>query len=413
LKSLYWVRSDLRIEDNSLFVDFLSRGSEKLVVILPDKSLLQRSKLHRQSFAISQMVLFKKKLERLGLNVVILWGDHVAVLKEIQMLWSFDEVFYARSLGTEEAEDERFIRQQFLSVRFTTKDPSNLLDRDTLDRALRSAPKTFTQFRKLVEESLPRFFPVQSQTNENIRFLTSSSTLSSSVQKLEKMFPIPSYGALERWAGDGMDRVRYLTTETKKLLTYADTRNGMIEFDHSSKLSPWLSIGSITAPMIWNEVSKLEDLAGVSQSTTGFKYELLWREYFRYLFCEQGGHFFSKEQKLVASKDQQIHLFDEWKQGKTGSAFVNANMQELCRTGWMSNRGRQNVASFLAKELKVDWRMGASYFEECLIDYDPFNNWGNWGYLAGVGTDPRDRKFNPELQAKMYDPDGAYQKLWL
>ena len=79
----------------------------------------------------------------------------------------------------------------------------------------------------------------------------------------------------------------------------------------------------------------------------------------------------------------------------------------------MSNRGRQNVASFLSKQMKIDWRWGAQYFESMLIDYDVHSNYGNWMYNAGVGNDPRDRVFNVRLQAERYDPNNKYQNLWL
>jgi deoxyribodipyrimidine photo-lyase len=106
--------------------------------------------------------------------------------------------------------------------------------------------------------------------------------------------------------------------------------------------------------------------------------------------------------------------FNKWVDGRTGNNFIDANMRELKLTGWMSNRGRQNVASYLCHHLKQDWRWGAAYFEQQLIDYDVCSNWGNWAYLAGVGNDPRgSRVFNIEKQAAEYDPDKAYQKLWL
>jgi deoxyribodipyrimidine photo-lyase len=103
----------------------------------------------------------------------------------------------------------------------------------------------------------------------------------------------------------------------------------------------------------------------------------------------------------------------QWIQGETKDDFVNANMIELRETGFMSNRGRQNVASYFAKELLLDWRIGAAYFESMLIDYDVHSNYGNWMYVAGVGNDPRDRKFNTQLQAERYDQNHKYRKLWL
>ena len=105
-------------------------------------------------------------------------------------------------------------------------------------------------------------------------------------------------------------------------------------------------------------------------------------------------------------------IYKKWIDGKTPEPFVNANMIELKKTGFMSNRGRQNVASYFTKNMLMDWRMGAAYFEQQLIDYDVHSNWGNWMYVAGVGNDPRDRKFNIQLQASLYDPKGTYQKKW-
>jgi deoxyribodipyrimidine photo-lyase len=107
-------------------------------------------------------------------------------------------------------------------------------------------------------------------------------------------------------------------------------------------------------------------------------------------------------------------LFESWQIGQTKHDFVNANMMELNLTGFMSNRGRQNVASYLCHDLKLDWRYGAAYFEEQLIDYDVSSNWGNWAYIAGVGNNPRGVSvFNLNKQADDYDKNKSYRNLWL
>jgi deoxyribodipyrimidine photo-lyase len=107
-------------------------------------------------------------------------------------------------------------------------------------------------------------------------------------------------------------------------------------------------------------------------------------------------------------------LLQKWVHGETGNDFIDANMIELKQTGFMSNRGRQNVASYLCHDLKLDWRYGAAYFQQQLIDYDVSSNWGNWAYLAGVGNDPRgQRYFNIEKQANDYDSKQQFRKLWL
>lgn len=109
-------------------------------------------------------------------------------------------------------------------------------------------------------------------------------------------------------------------------------------------------------------------------------------------------------------KDQ----FKAWREGRTGVPFVDANMREMLQTGWMSNRGRQNVASFLIKDLGLDWRLGAEWFESVLLDHDVCSNYGNWNYAAGIGNDPREnRKFNMVKQGLDYDPDGEYIRAWI
>ena len=120
------------------------------------------------------------------------------------------------------------------------------------------------------------------------------------------------------------------------------------------------------------------------------------------------------KEKDIIPKGVNQDLLNSWINGETGVDFIDANMLELKLTGFMSNRGRQNVASYLVNDLKLDWRYGAAYFEQQLIDYDPCSNWGNWAYVAGVGNDPRgNRYFNIEKQATDYDLDKSYRNLWL
>lgn len=150
------------------------------------------------------------------------------------------------------------------------------------------------------------------------------------------------------------------------------------------------------------------------QGAEALLYELEWRDYFKFLALRSGDRLFRaqglRNEERESSPDQK--QFERWCAGETGNDFIDANMRELKVSGWMSNRGRQNVASFLAKIMKLPWLWGASWFEENLIDFDVETNQGNWMYLAGVGTDPRDRIFNPDLQAENYDGDGAYRKRW-
>jgi len=164
-------------------------------------------------------------------------------------------------------------------------------------------------------------------------------------------------------------------------------------------------------------LKKYETEFGANDSTYWLVFELLWRDYFRFMMKKHQSKFFQPsgiKYSTTRKVNNDSQKLQNWIEGKTGIEFVDANMIELKLTGFMSNRGRQNVASYLCNDLKLDWRLGAAYFEEQLIDYDVCSNWGNWAYLAAVGNDPRDnRYFNIEKQATTYDTKRKFRDLWL
>jgi len=161
---------------------------------------------------------------------------------------------------------------------------------------------------------------------------------------------------------------------------------------------------------------KYESTVKKNESTYWVYFELLWRDFFRLMgkkYENKIFHFDGIRQKDPGGS-LDMDLFQLWATGNTGVPFIDANMRQLNATGFMSNRGRQNVASFLVKDLKLNWIMGAEYFESMLIDYDPCSNYGNWNYVAGIGSDPReDRYFNILTQAKKYDANGDFVKYWI
>jgi deoxyribodipyrimidine photo-lyase len=215
---------------------------------------------------------------------------------------------------------------------------------------------------------------------------------------------------------EGLKRLRYYFWEKDLIASYKETRNGLIGGDYSSKFSPWLAQGCLSPKMIYHELRRYERERVDNESTYWLFFELLWRDFFRLMGKKHGKRIFLKggiQNRPQKCWKNNREMFDLWVSGNTGVPFIDANMRELAATGWMSNRGRQNVASFLVKDLKVNWQMGAEYFESMLLDYDPCSNWGNWNYVAGVGSDPReDRYFNILTQAKNYDPKGDFVRLW-
>jgi deoxyribodipyrimidine photo-lyase len=208
---------------------------------------------------------------------------------------------------------------------------------------------------------------------------------------------------------------RYIWTD-RRLSTYKETRNGLLGEAYSSKLSMWLAQGALSPRTVYEEVRRFESQVMRNKSTYWLIFELIWRDYFTYVYRKYGTAFFRPGGIVGEPRAWRydVDAFAAWKEGRTGIPFIDANMRELARTGFMSNRGRQNVASFLTKDLGIDWRWGAEWFEHCLVDHDVYSNYGNWNYVAGVGNDPREnRYFNILSQATRYDEQGEYVRLWV
>ncbi|PWZ03131.1 cryptochrome [Testicularia cyperi] len=234
--------------------------------------------------------------------------------------------------------------------------------------------------------------------------------------------------------GKSADSSRWGKADPPPVARYKQTRNNLIGHAYSTKMSPFLAYGSISPRQIWEALDQHEQKFGEDQNTYWVRFELLWRDYFFFvaekfgkMLYELGGFEQATDPRQAAQKmedgwwrkwdplnDGPEHEMTRLLEGRTGIPFIDANILELRESGFMSNRGRQNVASFLSKDLGYDWRIGAEFFQSHLIDYDPTSNYGNWQYVAGVGNDPRaSRQFNTIKQAKDYDSHGEYVKMWI
>ncbi|MEM8735468.1 MAG: DASH family cryptochrome, partial [Planctomycetota bacterium] len=286
-------------------------------------------------------------------------------------------------------------------------------------------PETFTKFRKQVESDFAvtppkddvREIPIPSAAPA-----LDTDEFSGRFEEFEVFtnldFATDPRAAIEFRGGESRawERLQSYFWDQDQLRVYKTSRNGMLGADYSSKFSPWLAHGCLSPRQIYAEVQRYESERVANESTYWLVFELLWRDYFALIVAKHGNKAFQigglRRQLLPWKQDPE--LFDRWRDGKTGFPLIDANMLELATTGFMSNRGRQNVASFLTKNLGIDWRMGAEWFESMLIDFDPCSNYGNWNYAAGVGNDARGfRWFNTLKQSRDYDPNGSYVRHWI
>lgn len=228
---------------------------------------------------------------------------------------------------------------------------------------------------------------------------------------------LPAYyaDAVAPWDQNVIDEIHYYFHLKRLPLTYLETRNELVGRDGSTKFSSYLSSGVLDVRYLYNQVREFKREHGASKSTYWIIFELLWREYFYWHYHSNARNYFSRN-GLKGKFDffrPHLYSFNELS-ALTDEKFFQAALNELKATGYLSNRARQIFASTWINDLELDWVAGAKFFEDHLIDFDVFSNYGNWMYLAGVGVDPRGKRyFNVKKQLETYDPQGLYFKTWL
>lgn len=351
-------------------------------------------------------------LRALGSDLYVVQGFTEVEIRKLQKSVNISAIYYPKYYTEDELEIEKKVAG--LGIKMIGFDDHTLITPKDLPFSIEKLPEVFTDFRKKVEKNLtiqsifPKPFSIK--TPEEFIEKTAVPSLPELGITEEKHFDPRSAFHLRGGEQNAWKRLKHYFWETKSLSVYKETRNGLVGADYSSKFSAYLAHGCISARSIYWEIKKYEKTIEANESTYWLFFELLWRDFFFFNALKLQGNFFKIPKNYYPEITQN---FEAWRLGETKESFVNANMKELLCTGFMSNRGRQNVASYLVHNLKQDWYLGALWFESQLIDYDVCSNYGNWTYVAGIGNDPRNRVFNVKKQAEMYDPEGVYQKLWL
>ncbi len=450
-RAIVWFRNDLRLHDNEVIhkaVELATKGQVNDVVpvfCFDPRWFTETSFKHgcvktgpfRAQYLVESVHALKHNLKGIGSDLVVMMGSpEEEILKLVPQGWR-TTVFAQSEVTSEETDAEDAVRDALESRPGSTLDlvwGSTLYHLDDLPFDVGSMPTVFTPFRNKVEDrsdvrrlfttpatgQLP--FPAKDVLPQDINLeyvpkdaadlnvvVPKGSPRLKNVKKDER-------AAFTMAGGENvaLERLHYYLWDSNLIQKYFEIRNGMIGSDYSTKLAPALAHGCISPRQIYWDIKKYEDKLCANKSTYWVIFELIWRDYFKFYALSQGNGIFRPSGpigKRRAWKNDPA-LFQRWKDGLTGWPLVDANMRELKATGFMSNRGRQNVASFLCLDLGLDWRLGADYFETQLLDYDPASNWGNWVAAAGL-TGGRVNKFNITKQSKDYDPDGEYIRLWI
>uniref|UniRef100_A0A803LYT1 Photolyase/cryptochrome alpha/beta domain-containing protein n=1 Tax=Chenopodium quinoa TaxID=63459 RepID=A0A803LYT1_CHEQI len=388
---IIWFRNDLRVLDN----EALFKAWASSEVVLPVYCVDPRHFGTTYSFGFPKTGAdLRKNLQKHGLNLLVKHGKPEDIIPALAETFGAHTIYAQKETCSEELNVEVRVNKglQKVSLPSTVSTAQNaakspklqllwgatLYYKTDLPFDVRDIPDVYTQFRKSIE---------------------SKSKIRACVKIPSSLGPPPE---IEDWGAiPSIDQLGLHNQEVDKGLVFIGGESASLSRVHE---------------YFWKQVKRYERERIANDSTYWVLFELIWRDYFRFISIKYGNSIFhlGGPRHLANKWSQDTALFESWRDGKTGYPLIDANMKELATTGFMSNRGRQIVCSFLVRDMGIDWRMGAEWFETCLLDYDPCSNYGNWTYGAGVGNDPReDRYFSIPKQAQVYDPEGEYVAYWL
>lgn len=410
-----------------------------------NQTAASHAQLAKQLFYTESVADLTNSLRDLGISLLdISSGDRNQAILALVIEREIDCVILPKSYNSRDTVFDRELERALATLarptRVQTFETRTLLSLDWLPFSLSKMPRVFTPFYKqtahLVEhiEAIPNALASNALASSALassalassaaaRYFASTQTESEPLESSvggDASITTHESGRGFRFAGGeaaGLNRLHQYLFMSREVDHYKETRNGMLDANESSKLSPWLAMGCLSVRRVHTKLKAYELQYGANPSTEWLRYELFWRDYFKFLALAWNERFFASSAGFDQTSEPHGRDRELWRaawiNGETESDFVNANMIELRETGWMSNRGRQNVASYFAKTLGLNWLEGADWFAQNLVDEDPESNFGNWLYLSGFGTDPRNRVFDVDRQASIYDANHEYRNRWL
>lgn len=413
--ALVWFTQDLRLHDNAV-ISQAHAASDSVLHVFFMKDVLREGSMpglkeageHRRRFLYQGLSDLKQQLRELGHDLLILDQHSHEGLPAMIEAYRINVVFHSKTHEWHERKEWAAFDRKYHLVDFIDEDTFTLYSEEDLPFGFEQLPEHFTVFQKQIEaDKTPlRDYEPSVQWAKPIA-LKHHDDVNVQLWSLQKQ----DYAGGESAALTHLQQ--YFSGDLSS--SYKTSRNDLLGGDASTIFSPWLAQGSLSATDLLQAVQGHDKSHGSTQCTNTIYHELLWREYYFWLaiatkdklFLRQGTHSNTPLTSFYPDR------FQSWVSGTTEWPIVNAGMHELAETGLISNRSRQLVASCLINELSLDWRYGAAYFEQQLIDYDVGLNWGRWRFQAGVGDDShRARHLDLNKQTSSYDPNGDYINAW-
>ncbi|MNK32517.1 Cryptochrome DASH [compost metagenome] len=389
---LVWFKNDLRLHDNEALTKAIEECDELIFCYAIEKSIFKKLGLgfkkcdiNRFKFLEQSVVELQNQLDKLGGHLLIGSYSAAHLLPDLVKKYDISDIYAEEEYASEELDLIKKIQKILLKINFHFYWGKTLYHKDDIPFSISKIPLSSKAYRiPAGKESEPRKTlkaPIELKSVKKVK-----STKFPSYKKFD--FTKKEYDTAQPFLEGGetkaLERLQYYTFKSELLTRYRWTRNGSQGLDYSSKFSPYLALGCISPREIFETVKEYEDKIKKNQSTWWLVFEFVWRDFFTFKGMKFGDEIF----KTKGYKNKEIPFennkenFEKWCEGRTGIPFVDAHMRQLNETGYMSNRGRVNCASYFVHDLNIDWTWGAAYFESKLIDYDVSSNWMNWHMQA-------------------------------
>lgn len=410
---LFWFTHDLRLHGQPALLAAAKQVNRLICVFCVDPAWFKPGRFDTRAMGDKRKIFLEQsladlsaQLKELGQQLLIIEQSPANAIADLIHEYDVQAVFSTRHAGFFEQQIWQSLQQSFADVEFVQHESHTLFTESELPFEITDLPVQFSHFRSRVQK-LNIAPPVDKPTS-----------LPRPPEALPQQASLvaPDYIA-ESFIGGEQAALKHLESYFSGDLpaTYKETRNELDDWQNSTRFSAWLANGCLSPKLIIQRLKRYEQEKTKNDSTHWILFELLWREYFQWYAHkhQQKLFIFKGVSKAKSRRCFYPERYQKWCKGNTPYPLVNACMKQLNETGYLSNRGRQIVASCFVNELNMDWRYGAAYMEQQLIDFDVAVNWANWQYIAGVGADPRGgRHFNLEKQTKQYDPKGEYIARW-
>jgi len=401
MTSIWWIRRDLRLTDNPTLHAALEAGDVIPVFILDPAFSAQSPR--RRSFLYEGLSYLHKNLQTRGSYLVIRTGKPADVLRQLIQETNAATIF---------AEEDYTPYARKRDAQIASQLPLQLILGQTVHHP---------EFVKKADGKPYTIYTPYSKVWKSLLTVIHLLPAPENISTPENIFsePLPAYETNPLFPAGEAEAQHRLTQFTNYPITnYSDTRNRM-DMDGTSSLSPYLRFGMLSLRQAVHAAKQTSEVLETSEVSGPriWLNELIWREFYiqiLYHFPHVAKTAFNKSLANIPWRNDESE-FTAWKNGRTGMPIVDAAMRQLKETGWMHNRARMIVASFLVKDLLIDWRWGEAWFMENLLDGDLAANNGGWQWTAGTGTDaaPYFRIFNPVLQSAKFDPHGDYIRKWV